>query len=347
MTEHGQFSGSAFMPAILCRLAPSLGAEVVFEPEYGIVGRIRFPNGRQSYFWHNKFNLNSVIAARLCQDKGYTSFWLKEGGFRVPDSAVFFQDAYCAPNGFRKCHAEAMKFARSLNWQVYLKPLRGSQGRGIMRTCDEAEYDEAARLIFGNERKVLIQAAHQGRDYRIVVLDGDVISAYERVPLMVRGDGASSINDLLRKKQKEFESAGRDTVISASDPRMIVKLRRENLTMESVVPPGATVTLLDVANLSCGGTTIEVTDSLHPTVATLAANICQALDLRFAGVDVLIPDATEALEDYAVIELNSAPGLDHYASSGPGHEARIDALYLKVLQAIERGPLNQSVPIKQ
>ena len=53
------------MVAILKRIAPALGAEVLFEPEFRIVGRIRFRNGRQSFFWHNKFNLNSVSAARI------------------------------------------------------------------------------------------------------------------------------------------------------------------------------------------------------------------------------------------------------------------------------------------
>ena len=62
------------------------------------------------------------------------------------------------------------------------------------------------------------------------------------------------------------------------------------------------------------------------------------MDLRFAGVDILMPDATAPLNDYYVLEVNSAPGLDHYGAAGPDHDAAIDALYLKVLQAISSGP---------
>ena len=51
-----------------------------------------------------------------------------------------------------------------------------------------------------------------------------------------------------------------------------------------------------------------------------------------------MPDATAPVGEYSVLEINSAPGLDHYAAHGPAHDAHIDALYLKVLQAIERGP---------
>ena len=326
------------MPAILRRLAPRLGAEVVFEPQYEIVGRIRFPNGRQSYFWHNKFNLNSVASARISQDKGYTTFFLREGGFCVPRSEVFLQDAFRERIRCGKSMAEARHFAAELGWQVYLKPLRGSQGDGIARSCTEQEYDASARLIFERERQVQVQEVCEGRDYRLVVLDGEVISAYERVTLSVRGDGVRTIAGLLATKQAEFMATGRDTIIKAEDPRILRTLRRKELDLGTVLPDGTSERLLDVANLSCGGTTHNVTGQIHRSVAALAARICAALDLRFAGVDILMADATAPLGDYAVLEVNSAPGLDHYAGHGPEHEAHIDELYLKVLEAIARGP---------
>lgn len=338
MSEAKRTPGAAFMPAILRRLAPKLGAEVIFEPEFEIVGRIRFPNGRQSYFWHNKFNLNSVVSARIAQDKGYTTFFLQERGFRVPRSGVFFREDYCEQILCAKNPAAARAFAADLGWQVYLKPLRGSQGGGIIKACNEQEFDAAAGQIFACEKKVQVQKACPGRDYRIVVLDGEVLSAYERKPLQVCGDGVHTISELLRAMQAEFVATGRDTILDFDDPRLSQTLARRGLQTSSVLPAGTTEVLLDVANLSCGGTTEEITARLHPEVAALAASVCQALDLRFAGVDILMPDATQPPGDYAVLEVNSAPGLDHYAGHGADHEAHVDELYLKVLEAIARGP---------
>ena len=82
------------MPEILGRLAPALGAQVLFEPEFRIVGHIRFPNGRQSFFWHNKFNLNPVSSARIAQDKGYSAFFLRAAGIRVPATQTFFRNDF-------------------------------------------------------------------------------------------------------------------------------------------------------------------------------------------------------------------------------------------------------------
>jgi D-alanine-D-alanine ligase-like ATP-grasp enzyme len=183
---------------------------------------------------------------------------------------------------------------------------------------------------------MLVQEVCTGHDYRVVVLDGKVISAYERVPLKVTGDGRNSIRQLLRKLHQEFCRTGRDTCIPMQDPRILQRLRRVGQNLSTVPMKGESVQLLDVANLSLGGTTIDVTEHLHPTFAKLAANIARDMDLRFAGVDLIAADAGAPVDDYRILEVNSAPGLDHYASSGPEHEANIDALYLEVLKAVDR-----------
>jgi D-alanine-D-alanine ligase-like ATP-grasp enzyme len=326
------------MPDILARVAPALGAEVILEPEFKVVGLIRFPNGRQSYFWHNKLNLNSVSAARIAQDKGYTCFFLDRLGFAVPRTRTFFAPRLRRRLGSDRDLGAAYAYARELGLPVYVKPCRRSQGEGVTLVDSRASLEAAARRIFERDQVLLVQEACAGRDYRVVVLDGEVISAYERVPLAVTGDGSSSVAELLAAKQRTFELEGRDTRIDFEDPRLAAGLRRQRLSKASVLPAGRQATLLEVANLSCGGTTIEITDRLHPTVASLSARIAAALDLRFAGIDVMTADATQPLGAYAVLEVNSAPGLDHYGGSGPEHVARIDRLYSKVLEAIARGP---------
>ena len=50
-------------------------------------------------------------------------------------------------------------------------------------------------------RVAIIEKYLPGRDYRVVVLDGEIISAYERISLSVVGDGKKSILSLLKQKQ--------------------------------------------------------------------------------------------------------------------------------------------------
>ena len=292
----------AFMPDILARLAPHLDAEVLLEPEYRIVGRIRFRNGRQSYFWHNKFNLNPVGAARIAADKGYTNFFLAAEGIRVPRERAFF----------------APRFRRILQ-----------SNRDVEAACARG---------WAKERTLLVQEACPGRDYRLVILDGKLISAYERIPLTIAGDGRRTIGQLLSALQRRFEEEGRDTIIDPKDRRIEATLRREKLTKRTVLARGRKLRLLEVANLSCGGTSAEVTAQVAKPYIALAARVSAALGLRFAGIDLIAPDIRRYAKRHWVLEVNSAPGLDHYAGHGPEHQAAIDRLYLKVLRAVEQGP---------
>ena len=57
--------------------------------------------------------------------------------------------------------------------------------------------------------------------------------------------------------------------------------------------------------------------------------------LKLCGVDILTPDITKPLNDYNIIEINAAPGLDNYAFIGKKQNKRVDDLYLKILRTLE------------
>lgn len=76
--------------------------------------------------------------------------------------------------------------------------------------------------------------------------------------------------------------------------------------------------LLDNANLSTGGDSVDVTKVIHPELARLAADITRDMGLRLCGVDFMTQDLTKSLvhnRDYIVLEINGAPGLDNYMST--------------------------------
>ena len=112
-----------------------------------------------------------------------------------------------------------------------------------------------------------------------------IISAYERIPLSVKGDGKSSVKVLLARKQKQFARSKRDTVIKPSDPRIKEKLARDGLSFASVLARGKRLFLLDNANLSCGGDALDVTDVMHPDYRDMAIRLTKDMGLRYCGAD--------------------------------------------------------------
>ena len=84
-----------------------------------------------------------------------------------------------------------------------------------------------------------------------------------------------------------------------------------------------------------------MTSILHPKWAELTAYIGENFNLRLLGVDLGCTNIESPDSDYSVIEVNSTPGLDHYASSGATQQGIVDDLYSRVLNAF---PLRQSSP---
>ncbi len=74
---------------------------------------------------------------------------------------------------------------------------------------------------------MIVERFHTGSDYRVVVFDGEIISAYTRIPLNVAGNGKNTIDELLIEKQTLFTESGRDTIIDRNDSRISAKLKKQ------------------------------------------------------------------------------------------------------------------------
>lgn len=330
---------SLVLGEILARIAPTLGAKVLIEPQWGIAGQITFKSGHRSYFRYNTLDLNPVGSSDIAKDKDYANFFMASMGYQIiPDSKAFFSDTWAKAIGAPERGIDAAyAFAESLGFPVVVKPNSGSQGGGVAVVQNREEFYQAVGAIFERDRLVLVQRKIQGKDYRIVVLDTDIISAYERIPLNVVGDNVSTIFELLQKKQQEFISQNRDTRIDLDDPRMHTKLKYSGLNMESVIPQGERVFLLDNANLSTGGDSVDVTGEIHPFFKDLAVELTRDMGLRLCGVDLMIEgDISDQTDAYFILEINAAPGLDHYAKIGDAQKQIVEDLYLEVLKHLER-----------
>ncbi len=114
---------------------------------------------------------------------------------------------------------------------------------------------------------------------------------------------------------------------------------RDSQFLNSILGRGLRVALLDNANLSSGGDGVDVTDNMHDTFRQLAIRLTRDMGLRFCGVDIMVNGSiANPCKDYRVLEINAAPGLDHYAEIGDRQKRVVDSLYLKVLQAIKDLP---------
>jgi hypothetical protein len=66
----------------------------------------------------------------------------------------------------------------------------------------------------------------------------------------------------------------------------------------------------------------------------MAAYVASNFNLRLCGLDMGCADITDGNSPYSVLEVNHAPGLDHYALSGEAQKRLVHEFYTKVLNAL-------------
>lgn len=322
---------------ILKKIAPRIGAKVVIEQKYKVVGQINYKDGKRRYFRNSTVDLNSVGASEISKDKDYATFFMKKMGYPTIRGKAFFSHEWSKTIDSPLNIDAAYRYATKVGFPVAVKPNSGSQGHGMSLVHNKNDFYKAVKFIFKKDKIALVQEVVRGKDYRVVVLDNKVISVYQRIPLNVVGDGVSTIKQLLNKKQKYFVASNRDTKIKSDDPRIAKKLKHRGLNFKSKPAKGQQVFLLDNANLSTGGDSIDVTNKIHFEFKNISINLTKDMGLRLCGVDLMIDgDINEKPKKYWVLETNAAPGLDHYARSGKAQEKIVENLYLEVLKSMAK-----------
>lgn len=328
--------------SIIQKIAPQIGAVVVIDPEYQLVGHITFKNGNKSFFSTTKLNINGFGSAEVAKDKGYSNFFLKHFGYKVTEGNTFFSHKFCEKIGNDRNLDVGFIYAKDLGFPVIVKPINLSQGKLVTKVHNKTEYYRVAKKILRINSGLIVEKFYAGKDYRILVVDNEVMAVYQRLPLSVIGDGKSTIAELMQQKQNKFIDSGRKKIIDFEDFRIKQKLKKQNLNFNSIIPNGKIIYLLDNANLSSGGEAVDVTESIHPDFQKLALNVAKDMGLRLIGIDIITNDITRPMVDYVIIEVNGSPSLTHYASIGEIQTQRVEKIYLKILQALENDEQHQN-----
>lgn len=335
---NSQRKKTTLLCTMIREIVPEIGARLLLEPEWNTVGQITFKNGLRKYFRYNTLDINTKGSSEIAADKDYTNFFLKSLGYpTVPESKAFYSDEWSRTIGSTDRRiGDAYEHAKKLGFPVIVKPNGGSQGKNISFVYNKNEFYKSVKTIFESDRIALVQKIVKGKDYRIVVLDNQIIAAYQRIPLNVIGDGKSNIKQLFNDKMNQIAQFGRKNKIDIDDERIKITLKHQNIDKKYVPTKDELVTLLCNANLSTGGDAIDVTDNMHKFFKETAINITKDMGLRLCGVDIMIDgDISEKTNKFTVIEINSNPSFLNYYSIGDNQKTRIRNMYKEILLKIQ------------
>jgi len=274
---------------------------------------VQFGHGRyQQRIQATTTGRTSNIAVELASDKEETNSILRDLGLPVPKQRIV------------RSATEAVRAAGRIGYPVVVKPLAGNHGRGVsinLRTPDEVRvaYDKARE----HGRTIVVESHIEGFDHRLLVINGELVAGAKRVPGHVVGDGKHTIEALVETVNEDpRRGVGHEKVLTRLEfdhqaERMLAKCGYDRNT---VPEKGEVVYLRLTANLSTGGTAIDVTDIIHPDNREMAIRAINAIGLDIGGVDFLTRDISESYRDAGggICEVNAGPGFRMHVAPSEG-----------------------------
>jgi len=267
------------------------------------------------------------IAVEISCDKEDTHNLLRDLGLPVPEQRLVYSEH------------QAVRAAHRIGYPVVVKPLDANHGRGVsINLLDGDQVATAFGVARENARgrSVLVESFIEGMDHRMLVVNDELVAVAKRVPGHVVGDGKHTVSELVDSVNEDpRRGIGHEKVLTRLelDHQAERLMEKAGVDAETVLPEGEVFYLRSTANLSTGGTAIDLTDVVHPDNREMAVRAVQAVGLDVGGVDFLTSDITESYKDVggAIVEVNAAPGFRMHVAPSEGEPRDVSGKVMDML----------------
>lgn len=214
--------------------------------------------------------------------------------------------------------------ADKIGYPVVLKPQCGNKGQGvILNIKNQKQLVESYINLRKNQKDIIIERYYEGNDYRVCVVNYEVIAASLRVAPFVIGNGIDNIRKLI-------DTINEDPLRGEDHEKALTKIKidselnwcisKRGFGLDYIPKKGEKILLRENANLSTGGMAIDCTEEICEENIEYCINAAKALGLDICGIDICTKDIGISLEDGngIIMEINAAPGIrmHHYPWKG-------------------------------
>lgn len=289
-------------------------------------------NGKIEYVKQaTKTSLDSYVTMLIMENKVVTKKILEKEGIIVPQGKDYFNIEE-AKDDYKKYGAGTV-----------IKPKSTNFGLGITIFKDKfskEDYEKALEIAFKEDNSILIERFIKGKEYRMFVIDNEVVGILHRVPANVKGDGKRNIKELVDEKNLDpLRGTGYKTPlekIKLGDSEKLF-LKGQGLTVDYIPREEEVIYLRENSNISTGGDSLDYTDEILSVYKEIAVKASKAVGAKICGVDMMVEDITNphSNENYAIIELNFNPAIHIHCYPYKGKNRNLGDKILKALRYIK------------
>ncbi|MNO74210.1 Glutathione biosynthesis bifunctional protein GshAB [compost metagenome] len=275
-----------------------------------------------------KTSLDSYSTVLLMENKIVTKEVLSRQKIRVPEG-----------KSYTDLQAAMLDFKVHTGSKIVIKPKSTNFGLGItifLNPFSKKDFQQALEMAFKYDTTVMVEEFITGKEYRFLVMGNEVVGILQRVPANIVGDGANSIEQLIRKKNLDpLRGKGYKTPLEwiqlGETEKMF--LRNQSLSPLDIPEKNKLIYLRENSNISTGGDSIDYTDEVCASYKQIAIKAAKAVNATFCGVDMMIEDITEEATDqnYCIIELNFNPAIHIHCYPYQGKNRKADDKILDLL----------------
>jgi glutamate--cysteine ligase len=275
-----------------------------------------------------KTSLDNYVSILAMENKVITKQILVENGIRVPNGLDYSSREFAKSD-----------FHLFENRAVVVKPKSTNFGEGITilkENNDAAIFERAVEIAFEADTSILIEEFISGKEFRIFVMNNEVVGILHRVPANVTGDGKRTIRELVVEKNKDpLRGKGYRTPLEKIQlgEAELMFLKSQDKDFETITAENETIFLRENSNISTGGDSIDFTDEIPDSYKKIAVKAAQSLNVKITGLDMIIRDYTQeaTIDNYAIIELNFNPAIHIHCHPYKGKNRRLNEKLLDML----------------
>jgi len=265
------------------------------------------------------FEINSATAELLAGDKSAISDLLENIGLAHVDHHLFLHPQLAGYVSSSGNWPEMLAYAEDIGYPLVCKPNVGTGGEDVDRIDNGAELEQNVLTLFQKHRAICLSPFLEiEQEYRVLMLDDECELIYAKRRPHVVGDGQSSVLELIEK----LHLAG---ILSQELAGQAIEQHRGEL--KHVPNAGQEVVIGWKHNLGEGAAPQLVPGGpLHDQLVKLARAAQQAINIRFASIDIVEVD-----NELLVLEINSGVMMEYFVRHFDDGRAKAKAIYAKAV----------------